>query len=36
MQGIYPAIPIGEEREKLKQQYLKEYKKPTIHITVKE
>lgn len=33
--GIRPEIPDGEERQKLKEEYLKSYKKPVIHIKIK-
>lgn len=36
VEGIYPPIPVGEERERIKQEYLKEYKKPTIRIQLKD
>lgn len=27
---IYPDLPIGEEREKIRQEFLKKFKKPVI------
>lgn len=32
-QRIFPEIPVGEERERVRQEYMKNYKKPTIHIS---
>ncbi|XP_055320050.1 coiled-coil-helix-coiled-coil-helix domain-containing protein 7 isoform X2 [Sitodiplosis mosellana] len=29
---IFPSMPIGEEREKIREECMKNYKKPTIHI----
>lgn len=30
--GIRPEMPIGEDREKIRQEYLKKIKKPTVHV----
>lgn len=30
--GIKPEMPMGEEREQIRQESMKNYKKPTIHI----
>lgn len=30
--GIHPEIPVGEEREKVRQEFMKRYKKPTVHV----
>lgn len=29
---IYPEMPIGEEREQMRQEFMKKYKKPTVHV----
>lgn len=32
--GIYPEVPYGEEREKVRQEFLNRYQKPVIHVKV--
>lgn len=34
--GIKPDMPMGEERERIRQESMKNYKKPTIHINKNE
>lgn len=33
-QGIKPDVPIGEEREKIRQEFLKSHPKPKVQVTI--